>query len=138
MALRAEAERSGSISQIDVTPMADVMIVLLIIFMVAAPLVATDGVSLPAASHAGSDTGPLSVTIHGDGSLQLGERRMTDLGELLLGLSVRLHARTAGDRGVSVRADRGLRYGRVGEVVDVCREAGAEQVGLVALVAEGR
>ena len=71
MALSVGRPRGGAIAEINVTPMADVMIVLLIIFMVTAPIIAGAPVRLPAAVHPSEHKGDtLKVTVHADGGVQ--------------------------------------------------------------------
>jgi biopolymer transport protein ExbD len=119
--------------EINVTPFIDVMLVLLIIFMVAAPLATVDvPVNLPSASaqpQARPDK-PIFVTFKSDHSLSVGDETVSraDLAAALDGM-------TGADRTqrVLLRADQALSYGEVMELMNLLRNAGYEKVGLVAL-----
>lgn len=118
-------------SDINITPMVDVMLVLLVIFMVTAPLL-TAGVPLDlpktdAAPMKGDDK-PLSVSIKADGSLWLQETPLT-----LEELAPRLRAITAQkpDTVIFVRGDAGVNYGRIAEVLSNLSMAGFPKLSLV-------
>jgi biopolymer transport protein TolR len=119
-------------SDINVTPLVDVCLVLLIIFMVVTPLVVTGvPISLPVTRHAQSfseSTRQLPVTVKDDGTVYVGPvvvRREQVAPEL-----ERLH-REAPDRPVAVRGDARVAYGEVIRVLDACRAAGFSEVRLV-------
>ena len=120
------------IADINITPMVDVMLVLLIIFMVAAPLmVAGVPVNLPKTSAVklGQTTKPMVVTLTPDGSLQIREEiipRPEIVGRLM---AIRA---AEGDKVVYVRADKGRAYGDVMEVLGKVGEAGYGRVSLLA------
>jgi biopolymer transport protein ExbD/biopolymer transport protein TolR len=124
--------RGGAIAGINVTPMADIMIVLLIIFMVMTPSINQGQVKhLPPAAHSRdrkerADTVVVSVTA--DGGTYLGQRRL-DTGQLLPEVQALLA--TATERVVYIKADEGLAYSKVQSVMDLCRAAGAEEVALI-------
>lgn len=118
-------------SDINITPMVDVMLVLLVIFMVTAPLL-TAGVPLDlpktdAAPMKGDDK-PLSVSVKADGSLWLQEDSLT-----LEELAPRLRAITAQkpDTVIFVRGDAGVNYGRIAEVLSNLSMAGFPKLSLV-------
>jgi biopolymer transport protein ExbD len=137
MALDA-GERGVPLAEINVTPLADIMIVLLIVFMVAISVIdQEDGLRLPAASHAGKQErrDPLVVRLRQDASLSLGDQPVLDRTQLWTRLGPRLAEQPEGQRVVVVRADEGLSYARVAEVLETCREAGAEEVALATLPA---
>jgi biopolymer transport protein ExbD len=118
---------------INVVPFIDVMLVLLIIFMVAAPLATVHvAINLPAASaepQPRSDE-PLYLTIKPDLSLALGNDAVSR--ERLPGM---LDAATRGDknRPISLRADKAVPYGELMEVMNLLRAAGYLKLTLVAL-----
>ncbi|MDQ0317307.1 TonB system transport protein ExbD [Amorphus orientalis] len=119
--------------EINVTPFIDVMLVLLIIFMVAAPLSTVDvGVDLPSSTAQKTprpDT-PLIVTVREDRTLYVGNDPIaTDT------LGSRLDAETEGDRETRVflRADRSLRYEDVVTTMNRLRDAGYHKLALVGL-----
>ena len=118
---------------INVVPFIDVMLVLLIIFMVAAPLTTIHiAVNLPAASaepQPWSDE-PLYLTVKPDFSLALGNEAVSR--ERLPGM---LDAATKGNKGkpISLRADKTVPYGELMEVMNLLRAAGYLKLTLVAL-----
>ena len=125
--------RGERIAAINVTPMADVMIVLLIIFMVTTPLISGGRVRAPpfAGSAAPIGEGPLTVSIGTDAVPYLGDIPVPgprDLEEHLRGAL----AGTGGDPVVYVKAEGGLPYGVITRVLDQCREAGARRIALIA------
>ncbi len=124
-------ESGGVVASINVTPMADVMIVLLIIFMVATPLIgAGHGVQLPEARHGRSAEAPVVVSIAADTTTFLGDEALDTPGELLPRLQERLDAREAAERVVILKADARLTYATVATIVDLCRDAGATELAL--------
>ncbi len=123
--------RRGEMADINMTPMIDVMLVLLIIFMVAAPMMTTGvDVALPS-SRTGKnlESEALMVTLTRDGRLQL-EDTFLPMARLENALRAKAEASTR-KRPVMVRADGSLPYERVIQVVDAIRAAGFTQVGFV-------
>jgi len=121
----------GFRAEINVTPLVDVVLVLLVIFMVVTPLLKQEApVELPVtkSSQAASDTRQLTLTIAADGGLTLdGEALAPDrLGERLESIFAN---RT--DRTVFLAADKSLPYATVVDVIDACRTAGVSTIGLV-------
>jgi len=124
-------------SQINVTPFVDVMLVLLVIFMITAPLL-TAGVpvELPetaAQPLAGQDE-PLAVSIKADGSVYLQDSPI-DLEQL--GPRLRAIAERNPELRVFVRGDRAIAYGRVMEVMGRLNEAGFNNIALVTQMRPG-
>ena len=119
--------------EINVTPFIDVMLVLLIIFMVAAPLATADiPVDLPASNASKqhhSDT-PIIFTIREDLSLALGDTAVSDLQ-----LPAQLDQLTAGYRETRlfIRADKAVPYGELMAVMNKLRAAGYLKIGLVGI-----
>ena len=121
----------GAMSEINVTPLVDVMLVLLIVFMVAAPLM-TVGVpiELPKteASQIDSSTEPITITVQADRSIFLQETKI-----LLKELAPKLVAiaKNGYDEQIFVRADTNVNYGSVMEVMGLLNGAGYRKIGLV-------
>ena len=124
--------RYRPLAEINVTPMVDVMLVLLIIFMVTAPLM-TSGVSvdLPKtnAQPLNSDSEPLTVTIKADGSVFLQEQAV-DIGDLVGKLQA--ISQNNPERRIFVRGDKDLAYGRIMEVMGTITQGGFTKVALLA------
>ncbi len=132
MAVDASPQRnSTTISQINVTPLVDVMLVLLVIFMVTAPIIQQGvQVNLPQAK-AGAIPGKeeqLVVAITRSGKIYLNDNPMT-LTEL--GLKLRAIRQLRQDREVYLRADQDVRYGIVMRTIAEIKQAGIEKLGMV-------
>jgi len=118
-----------SLSDINVTNLVDVTLVLLVIFMIASPLIQMGvQVDLPKATTNQIETrGNLTVTIRKDATLYVEDRLVP-----LTALSHELEqAIREGKNGVLVRADKEVSYGAVIKVLDVARKTGVGNVGLV-------
>ena len=123
--------RRGRLSEINVTPFVDVMLVLLIVFMVTAPLLTVGvPVELPRteAKQLESETDPLSITIRADGTLYLQETVVTK-DELVT--NMRAISREGYDRRVFIRADATADYGLVAEIMAKLSSSGFRNLGLV-------
>jgi biopolymer transport protein ExbD len=123
----------AELHEINVTPFIDVMLVLLIIFMVAAPLATVDvAVNLPAstAEPQPRPDKPIFLTVKADLTLALGE--ITIVRETLGGALANV---TKGDKDTRIflRADRSVPYGEMMEVMNLMRKAGYLKVALVGL-----
>ncbi len=124
--------RAQPMSEINVTPFVDVMLVLLIIFMVAAPLLTVGvPVDLPktaASALPGDNEEPLTVTLTADGRVQI---QTTDvLREELVGRLRAIAAERSSDR-VFLRADGAIPYAQVMQVMGALNAGGFSNVGLV-------
>ena len=124
--------RYRPLAEINVTPLVDVMLVLLIIFMVTAPLM-TSGVSvdLPktSAQPLNTDSQPLTVSINAAGAIFLQEEPV-DLTDLVAKLQA--IAQNNPERRIFVRGDKANTYGRIMEVMGTITEGGFTKVALLA------
>lgn len=132
MAMDASSQREGTaIAQINVTPLVDVMLVLLVIFMVTTPIIQQGvQVNLPQAK-ANAIPGTqehLVVTVAKNGKTYLNDNAMS-LGEL--GEKLRAIKKLQADKQVYLRADQDVRYGVVIKTIAAIKEAGIEKVGIV-------
>lgn len=134
---RSRRRKRATMVEINMTPMVDVMLVLLIVFMVAAPLL-TSGVAvdLPQAESsplAGQDE-PLSVTIDASGKVYLQDSQLAidQLGPRLQAITGRKP-----DARIFVRGDKGIDYGTVMQVVSTINQAGFSKVALLTEVPAG-
>ncbi len=130
-------EIGTSLSEINVTPLVDVMLVLLIIFMVTAPMMQSGiGVNLPQAETNSSPAEEgLTMTITKDRYIHIGE---SPINIFLLENKLKEYFYGKEKRVVFIRADESLPYGYVINVLDVTKKAGVEVVGLVVKPIEER
>jgi biopolymer transport protein TolR len=128
---RRRRSKRGVINEINMTPFIDVMLVLLIIFMVTAPLM-TAGVpiELPKASAAplNVDAKPLALSIKADGKVYLGESELKD-DEIVVRLGQA--AKQGFEERIFVRGDKKVDYGRVAQVMAIVTTGGFKRVALV-------
>jgi len=119
-------------AEINVTPFIDVMLVLLVIFMVTAPLLSVSvPVDLPktSASAVSGNDEPLVVSIRANGDLYLGETQYAS--RELVG-KLQAVSKEKPDQRLFVRGDRAIDYGKVMEVMGLLRDSGFTKVGLLA------
>src|SRR5438046_715896 len=124
-------KRIRPMSEINVTPFVDVMLVLLIVFMVTAPLLTVGvPVDLPKtkAPALGQDREPLSITIRRDGSIFLQKEKVS---EDVLVDKLKAIAANGYDQRIFVRGDDRAIYGKVMEVMGLLAAAGFTHIGLV-------
>ena len=132
MAMSAGGGReTGTLSEINVTPLVDVMLVLLIVFMVTAPIMQTGvDVDLPdaKAQTVPDDSGKLIVTMTKDKRVFIGKMEIpfADVETLL-----RNNAKVQSDREVYLHADTALSYGDVVKVMAAIKLAGGDKMGLI-------
>ena len=123
--------RYGAMADINMTPFIDVMLVLLIIFMVAAPLLSSGvPIDLPStrAGELNIDKKPVAVAINDAGEIFLMDQKI-DISKLVE--SVKAQAKEGVDERVYVRAAKAVPYGKVAEVMSDLTAAGFKKVALV-------
>jgi biopolymer transport protein ExbD/biopolymer transport protein TolR len=136
MGIAKRDEGSKVNSDINVTPMVDVMLVLLIIFMVVTPMLQKGAsVTMPVAENPiamqdADKEDAILIAITKDGYIYLGSDRVADPTKITQMVSDKL-AKKTGDKRVFVKADARAKYGNVVDVVDDVRSAGVDQLGLL-------
>ncbi|WP_313475177.1 protein TolR [Agrobacterium pusense] len=128
---RGGRRKGGAISEINVTPLVDVMLVLLIIFMVAAPMMTVGvPVDLPqtSANALNSETQPITISVNANGQIHLQETPIeaTEVADKLQAIST-----TGYNERIFVRADSVAAYGIVADVMARIQAAGFKNIGLV-------
>jgi biopolymer transport protein TolR len=130
---RRRGRKKALMSEINVTPFVDVMLVLLIIFMVSAPLL-TVGVPIDLpdtqAKAMNADTQPITVSVSNDGKIYLQETEIP-LDEVVAKLQA--IAKTGYEERIFVRGDKAADYGTVMKVMARISAAGFKNIGLVTL-----
>jgi biopolymer transport protein TolR len=122
---------SRPMSDINMTPLIDVMLVLLVIFMITAPLMTSSlKLDLPKTEGARPSDAPLfiGVAINAQGQLYVGDEAVT--AEVLL-QRAREAARRDAQTEVQLRADTSVPYGRVAELIGLVQQAGLSRIGFV-------
>ncbi|ARP98342.1 protein TolR [Pseudorhodoplanes sinuspersici] len=136
---RRRHHRKPVMSEINVTPMVDVMLVLLIIFMVSAPLL-TVGVQIDLpqtqAKSLDQDREPLTVSVNTKGEVYLMNSEI-NIEELVAKLKAITDTRGGTDERIFVRGDKGVNYGTVMRVMGRLSAAGFRRVALVTEVEQG-
>jgi biopolymer transport protein TolR len=125
--------RRAPMAEINVTPLVDVMLVLLIIFMITAPLLVSGvPVNLPdsRASALDQDKQPVQISLDGDGKIFVDDQQVQEA-ELATILAAKVPDEGAESPQVFLRADRALDYGRVMRVMGELNRAGLNKVSLV-------
>ncbi|MEO5763048.1 MAG: biopolymer transporter ExbD [Vicinamibacteria bacterium] len=136
MSMSVGEKKGSAIADINVTPMADIMIVLLIIFMVITPLINKGiDVELPQASNTKErKDDPKNITIGFTKKFEVffnGAPVAGGITELKERLVKTLEERSDGDKVAFLKADIGIEYGEVMKVMNACREAGIEEIALI-------
>jgi biopolymer transport protein TolR len=124
-------------NQINVVPYIDVMLVLLVIFMITAPLINPGQVELPSISKTSDPpTQPMEVSIRTDGTLWLRDRarsmeeRRVSRNQLIT--AIRQKQKQSPEQAVVIAADKDVRYAAVLEVMDMLQQNQVRKVGLLA------
>ena len=124
----------GPVANINVTPLVDVMLVMLVIFMVTAPMLQQGvDVNLPKATTAalkGTDE-QVVISIDAAGDVYIGKENKIDLDALAEKVRAIIKVKPAAEQKVYIKADTDLNYGRVMEVMGKLHQGGVMQIGLV-------
>jgi biopolymer transport protein TolR len=140
MSMAVGGKKGGAIADINVTPMADIMIVLLIIFMVITPMLQKGvDVKLPTASNTKErkeEGKTITVAIKKNGdqapTTYLGGTKVEDPVAFVKDIKERLEDLPDGGKMIYLKADEELNYAEVLKVMDLVREAGVEEISLIA------
>ena len=128
--------KSNVTADINVTPMADIMLVLLIIFMITTPLLQSGiTVNLPKAKNPldapeADSKEAVVVALNREGKLYLGKKQYSE--QELYSYLTQKYSGGEINRTIFLKGDTALAYGRVVEIVNGCRGAGVERIGLMA------
>ena len=136
MSMAVGGSKGGPMANINVTPMADIMIVLLIIFMVITPMLQKQvDVKLPVAGNTKErkdEPKTIAVAIKKNGMTYLGTKPMQNQADLVPALKEKLEELPDAEKMIYLRADEELPYSEVMKVMDLCRDAGVEEISLIA------
>ncbi len=136
MSMSTGADTGGLVADINVTPLVDVMLVLLIIFMVVAPLLSTGApVTVPKSLHPELDPNIIKdtsavIAIGDDGRLYF-LKEPTTLQELPTKLKKTMEGKKEEDKIVYIKGSQTAKYGAIVEVIDKVRESNFDRIGLV-------
>jgi len=130
--------RRAALSEINVTPLVDVMLVLLIIFMVTAPMMQQGlDIDLPETASTGVETNdePFVLVVRKNGEIQAGDSKMG-----LTNMRAKLKAifETRKNKQIYIQADKQVEYGFVAEAMGEIRAAGIYQIGLITIPKPGQ
>ncbi|MGJ0485174.1 MAG: ExbD/TolR family protein [Methylomicrobium sp.] len=132
MAFKAQSDDPDAVSEINVTPLVDVMLVLVIILLVTAPLLTQSvKVNLPKTAQTTADVKeqPLQLGIDAQGAITLNKKPLADTGGLEAALKTELTRDP--DIAVHLYADQAVPYGKVAEVMAAVQHAGIAKMGFV-------
>lgn len=133
---RHEAAHQSSMAEINVIPLVDVMLVLLIIFMIAAPMMQQGvDVDLPEvnAGAVSASKEDLVLSIDGDGRIYIGDDKKTPYSLENVGDKLAAVFQNKEKKELYLHADKGVRYGYVVQVMAACQKAGVERMGMITL-----
>ena len=137
MGMAVGSGEGGYVADINVTPMVDVMLVLLIIFMVIAPMLQSGvSVALPKSKYPDPDPNIIKdtsavVAIPKDNEFYIGRDKIT-IADIPQRVKTLLKDKPPNEQVVYVKSGQGVKYGTVVSVIDSIREAGFDRIGLVA------
>jgi biopolymer transport protein ExbD len=125
-------DEDAVMSEINTTPLVDIMLVLLIIFLITSPVVLQlQKVNLPAETNQVTKTAPedINITVNKDGEMFWNQRRIADTDELFKFLAEQ--SVKVPQPAVKVRGDQETRYESIGRVIYTAQRAGVQKVGFV-------
>jgi biopolymer transport protein ExbD len=128
--MHAEADADAPITGINVTPLVDIVLVVLIIFMATAPMIARRAIKVEVPKVSKSDkaaTDALAIALDGKRELTLAGKKVS-LDELKTALKIAAAANP--DQALTLSADKTIPYGEVAELLDAVRSSGLKKVGL--------
>ena len=137
MGMAVGSGEGGYVADINVTPMVDVMLVLLIIFMVIAPMLQSGvSVALPKSKYPEPDPNIIKdtsavVAIPTDGEFFIGREKVTQT-DIPARIKNILKDKPAPDQVVYIKSGKEVKYGTVVSIIDAIRDAGFDRIGLVA------
>ena len=134
MAFKFQSEDESAMSEINVTPLVDVMLVLVIILLVTAPLLTQSvHVTLPKTAETTADINaqPLQLGIDAQGAMTLNKSPVTDLAALEIALKAELVKNP--EIGVHLYADKTVVYAKLAEVMAIVQHAGISKLAFVTL-----
>ena len=132
----SNSSEQGMMSEINVTPLVDVMLVLLVVFIITAPLLAPQSIkiNLPKTTAIASDNKPLPVRLMIDakGNIAINESHLSDEG-----LAEMLRSRVTADAAfqLQIEADKTVAYGRVAELMAIAQRAGVAKLSFITMAA---
>ena len=131
------SQAAQPISEINVTPLVDVMLVLLVIFMITAPLISPGQIELPQIGKSLTPpAAPLEVVIRADGTLTLRDRDKAGTEQIVsraqLVETIKQKQSENADQPVVIAADKSVRYEEVMNVMDILQQQQVKKVGLLA------
>lgn len=136
MAFAVSPSRQDAMSQMNITPLVDVMLVMLVIFMITTPLMLDKTkvalprvVSTPDGAEAPMAVRPITIAITEEGGLFLDDAPMT---RAMLESALSIAAQRQPQPKVNIRGDKATQYRYVGDVVDLAQAQGMRKVGFVA------
>ena len=141
MSMNVGGKSGGPVAEINVTPLVDVMLVLLIIMMLIAPML-EQGVNVKLPTAANASAKPQSqdqtiIAIAANRSVYVNAKQINEA-EIATTVTGLLEAKQGGEKIVIIRADEDVDYGTVMAAMDQLRQAGVEDIGLITEPAQGQ